>query len=76
MAADQTVVMTELSPAVLAHENLPQDRMSAAWTEVCGIIVEHSFKNANICDGTEDESVWKNTNINNCVKNEFRRLGL
>lgn len=76
MAGDQTVVMTELSPAMLTHENLPQDGMSAAWKKVLGMMVEHSFKDANVCDGTEDESVWKNTNINNCVKNEFRRLGL
>lgn len=68
--------MAKLIPPVLAHENLLSERLSATWKKVLGIIVEHSFKDANVHDGTEDESVWKNTNINNCVKNEFRRVGL
>ena len=32
--------------------------------------MEHSLKAANVHDGTEYESIKKNTNINNCVKNE------
>lgn len=62
------MVLTELTPPVFAHENYLHEEVSAAWKKVLGIIVEHSFKDPNVHDGTEDESVWKNTNINNCQK--------
>lgn len=77
VTADQAVVVTELSSAVLFHENLLLEKVSAAQKKVLGIIVEHSFKAANnVHDGTEDESVQKNTNINNCIENEFRGVGI
>lgn len=61
---------------VLAHENSLHERVSESGRKFWGITMEHSLRDANVHGGTGDRSIRKNTNINNCVKQKFRRVGL
>lgn len=65
----------QLSPAVLAHENGLHGIVSAVREQVPGMPAELPGEAAGFTMAQEVRGTQEDTDLNNCVRTEFRRDG-